>query len=144
MVTSLLKSEFSVSLYITMCAVIFWCYLEFHKAVYIILGPLLFLIFVNDIPDSLSSADLLLFADHTKCFHKINHSFDCDSLQCDLNNLSTWRNLWNLHFNLDKCIVMRYTCNPTPILQDYLFNNHHLICKNSHRDLGLIMSKSLC
>ena len=57
-----------------------------------ILGPLLFLIFVNDIPDS---ADLLLFADDTKCFH---HSSDCDSLQCDLNNLSAWSNLWNLHF----------------------------------------------
>ena len=40
-----------------------------------ILGPLLFLIFVNDLPDSLSSADILLFADDMKCIYTQNQSF---------------------------------------------------------------------
>ena len=109
-----------------------------------ILGPLLFLIFVNDLQDCLCSADILLFADDTKCLHKINHLSDCDSLQCDLNNLSTWNNLWNLHFNSDKCVVVRYSSNPTPILQDYYFDKYKLVCKNSHRYLGLTMSANLC
>ena len=107
-----------------------------------ILGPLL--IFVNDLPDSLSSADVLLFADDTKCIHKVNHLSDCDSLQCDLNNLSTWSHFWNLHFNLDKCILVRYTFNPAPILQDYHIDNYQLAYKNAHRDLGLTLSAKLC
>ena len=40
-----------------------------------ILGPLLFLIFVNDLQDSLSSADILLFADDMKCIYTQNQSF---------------------------------------------------------------------
>ena len=108
---------------ITMCLIIYQFYLEFHKVVYLVLYYI-FLIFVNDLPNSLSSADILLFADDTKCIHKINHLSDCDSLQCDLNNLSTWSNFWNLHFNLDKCIVVRYTSNPAPILQDYHIHNY--------------------
>ena len=71
--------------------------------------------------------------------HKINHLSDCDSLQCDLNNLSTWSNFWNLHYNLDK-----YTSNPAPILQDYHIDNYQLACKISHRDLGLTLSAKLC
>ena len=73
-----------------------------------ILGPLLFLMFVNDLPDTISSSDLLLFADDAKCAHKIVGVSDCQSLQHDLDNIFSWCNLWNLHLNQDKCILVRY------------------------------------
>ena len=65
-----------------------------------ILGPLLFLIFVNDLLAEVSSSSLLLFADHTKCSHLISGLKDCSSLQLDLNKLMSWRNDWNLHFSV--------------------------------------------
>ena len=74
-----------------------------------ILGPLLFLIFVNDLPDSISSSDLLLFADDAKCAHKIVGISDCQSLQHDLDNIFSWCN------QQDKCTLVRYTSKPTPV-----------------------------
>ena len=83
-----------------------------------ILGPLLLLIFVNDLPDSISSSDLLLFADDAKCAHKIVGVSDCQSLQHDL-DIFSWCNLWNLHLNQDKCTLVRYTSKPTPVYYIY-------------------------
>ena len=56
-----------------------------------ILGPLMFLIFVNDLPMSVSSSHLLLFADDTKCLKQIDNSEDCSALQQDLHNLTQER-----------------------------------------------------
>ena len=55
-----------------------------------ILGPFLFLIFVNDIPSSMKHSHLLLFADDTKCLKKVSSLSDCHSLQEDLQRLSSW------------------------------------------------------
>ena len=46
-----------------------------------ILGPILFLIFVNDLPSSVTSSHLLLFADDTKCLKQIDDTEDCAALQ---------------------------------------------------------------
>ena len=101
-----------------------------------ILGPLLLLIFVNDLPDSISSSDLLLFANDAKCAHKIVGVSDCQLLQHDLDNIFSWCNLWNLHLNQDKCTLVRYT--------SYYLNDHKLSNKATHRDLGIMMSANLC
>ena len=78
-----------------------------------ILRPLLFLIFVNDIPDSLTSSTTFLFADDTKCLKTIQCPSECVLLQRDLQYLSGWSQQWNLIVNEQKC-VLRFSPGTQP------------------------------
>ena len=68
-----------------------------------VLGPLLFLIFVNDRPQWIKN-QIRLFADDTKIWRKITSLEDNVSLQRD--KLLEWSDTWKLNFNPDKCHVM--------------------------------------
>ena len=70
-----------------------------------VLGPVLFLIFINDL-DSVIVNHVLKFADDTKDFGSINHADDSIKLQEDLNKLFNWSQDWQMKFNVDKCKVM--------------------------------------
>jgi ribonuclease P/MRP protein subunit RPP40 len=70
-----------------------------------VLGPLLFLCFVNDLPDWVVSS-IRMFADDTKIWTKIETAEDSQTLQRDLDKLAEWSERWLLRFNPDKCKVM--------------------------------------
>ena len=70
-----------------------------------VLGPLLFLIFVNDLPDWVKSS-IKMFADDTKLWAMISNTADSRMLQDDLNRLKCWSDKWLLRFNPEKCKVM--------------------------------------
>ena len=63
-----------------------------------VLGPLLFLLYINDLPNSISS-QVRLFADDTAVYLAINKLQDCVSLQNDLDKLVHWETLWDMEFN---------------------------------------------
>ena len=69
-----------------------------------ILGPLLFLVYVNDLPSHTLFTNLYLFADDTKCLKSILTPADSLLLHHDLNLLSAWSSDWKLLFNLSKCL----------------------------------------
>ena len=60
-----------------------------------ILGPI---IFVNNLPETVSLPKVLLFADDTKCFKSVNSSLDSHLLQQDLQQLTMWAQQWHLSF----------------------------------------------
>ena len=67
-----------------------------------ILGPVLFIIFINDLPD-LTQNICKIFADDTKIYGSDDKFV---SIQDDLFKLMQWSNTWQLHFNTDKCSVL--------------------------------------
>ena len=108
-----------------------------------ILGPLMFLIFVNDIPSSIIHSNILLFADDTKCLRNVSSLSDCHSLQDDLVHLSSWCLRWNLQFNETKCVLLRICSNLPHTLFNYTINGTSIQAVDCHRDLGIFMSCDL-
>lgn len=78
-----------------------------------ILGPLLFLIFINDLPAHIQ-CEILLFADDAKIFRKIHDQGDCIALQNDLNSLEVWCNANNIVLNVDKCASVMFSRKKNP------------------------------
>jgi len=70
-----------------------------------VLGPLLFLLFVNDLPDWIKT-NICMFADDTKIWTRISGIRNAESLQRDLDSLGSWSEQWLLRFNPEKCKVM--------------------------------------
>ena len=73
-----------------------------------VLGPLLFLVYVNDLPSSLSSSCILLFADNSKIIKVIKSSVDSTLLLNDFDNVHQRCVQWNLTLSKSKCTVMQF------------------------------------
>ena len=77
-----------------------------------ILGPLLFLIYINDLSDQCSKQDAstktYLYADDAKIYKVINDISDQSGLQAVLNTVKTWSDEWLLRLNIDKCKTVSY------------------------------------
>ena len=71
-----------------------------------VLGPLLFVLYINDIGDDIKDSRLFLFADDTKLSKHIHSPTDQELLQNDLKTLERWSQTWLLRFHPDKCHVL--------------------------------------
>ena len=86
-----------------------------------VLGPLIFLIYINDITKHVSSrSSLRLFADDCLLYRNITAEEDSIQLQHDLNQLSTWASKWQLRFNVAKCTIMCFTRSLSPLVFNYI------------------------
>ena len=108
-----------------------------------VLGSLLFLLYINYLPDVVLHALPLMFADDTKCLSSIHQASDHDRYQSDLDALSNWivRNF--LSFNISKCIVSRFSRSRSLYTGDYTINGVPVVWKKCHKDLGIVMSGDL-
>ena len=105
-----------------------------------VLGPLLFIIFVNDIDQSVTS-NLLKFADDAKLFRQVSDQSDVDALREDLRNLYQWSEDWQMLFNIDKCKVMHFGCKNSQ--QQYSIAGSILSVVEEEKDLGVLIRNDL-
>jgi ribonuclease P/MRP protein subunit RPP40 len=105
-----------------------------------VLGPILFIIFINDLDSNIISK-LDKFADDSKLGKSICSHDDVECLRKDLTNMENWCNDWQMKFNTEKCKVMHLGKN-NPVNQ-YMLDNKNLEESGSERDLGVIIDKSL-
>ena len=110
----------------------------------VVLGPLLFIIYINDLPSILKSSTPYLFADDTKCCSRVLSLNDPVFLQADLDSLSEWCQENDLSFNTSKLCLLRF-CNRaksvTPF--DYSINGTSITSRDLCKDLGIIFSSDL-
>ena len=107
-----------------------------------VLGPCLFLMYTNDIPDSIKS-NIRLFADDTIMYLTISTQDDCHALQSDLTKLEAWEKEWLMAFNPDKCEVIRITKKKKPILHDYKLHGLTPQSAKNAKYLGVNISDDL-
>ena len=107
-----------------------------------ILGPLLFLIYINNLNAGLSSS-VRLFTDDYAIFRVITNTKDCDDLQADLNRLYYWTQLWQLSLNQSKCKLMRITNKRKQFHYTYSLNSTPLEWVDTFRYLGVRINTKL-
>lgn len=101
-----------------------------------VLGPSLFLIYVNDLPDNPSSK-VRLFAADCIVYREIKSAEDAKVLQNDINHL------WQMGFNHTKCFSMRVTHKAKPIMNGYKMGDSLLKEVDHHPYLGVELTSGL-
>jgi hypothetical protein len=104
-----------------------------------ILGPLLFILYINDIFTSVNnvSVNLCLYADDSKISKQINDINDCKALQDSLDQLVAWSTVWGMDFNIRKCEIMSVKSSKNKIIFNYLMHNSPLKRVTTFNDLGI-------
>ena len=112
-----------------------------------ILGPILFVLFINDLPGGLSpGTDLALYADDTKIWRTIRSVDDQEAIQNDITYLHNWSIQNKMKFHPQKCKVLSVANNP-PLLPGaqytYYLGENLLGYVNSEKDLGVDINSKL-
>ena len=105
-----------------------------------VLGPLLFLLYVNDLPDIINCT-VKLFADDAKLFAGVSSHIDAEAMQADLDALGSWSVSWQMTFNQDKCKVMHF--GPQNTNSTFYMEGHQLDSTQVERDLGVQIDSAL-
>ena len=108
-----------------------------------VLGPLLFVIYINDLPE-ITSSEMFLFADDTKLLEEIKSIQDAIRLQQDIDAMEKWSRDWLLRFHPDKCHVL--TLGKFWNIQHahpYSINGSVLEHVDQEKDLGVIIDSEL-
>jgi hypothetical protein len=104
-----------------------------------VLGPQLFIIYINDIDKDVNSK-LSKFADDTKVGKIVNNQSQSNELQFDLNILYEWSKKWLMNFNLDKCVCMHIGLNNEG--HSYYIGNQKLKVVSEEKDLGVLIDQN--
>ena len=106
-----------------------------------VLGPCLFLVYINDLPEKLASKTRM-FADDTAVYATIATTNDQARLQQDLKELENWEAKWDMVFHPDKCALLPVTRKERTVTS-YQLHGHTLMTVKSAKYLGLTIQANM-
>ena len=106
-----------------------------------VLGPLLFLLYIDDLTSYCEHSESKIFADDTKLYGKVCNVKDAEILQNDLDNIYEWSKEWNLKFNASKCNILHYGKKNERFL--YHLNGNLIDHREEEKDLGVYVSEDM-
>ena len=107
-----------------------------------VLGPILFLVFINDMPECITSTSRL-FADDTIVYREVRCDDDRQALQDDLKALEQWEQKWGMSFNPSKCSIIHITKKRTTAKHDYILKDQVLETSTTANYLGITIACDL-
>jgi hypothetical protein len=109
------------------------------------MGPLLFLLYINDIGDIINkNVSHLLYADDVKLYTTVETTLDYEQLQTALNRIHQWSITWQLKISVSKCLYMEINGKPTrKIPNNYKINDLILPKCQFVKDLGVTVDPTL-
>ena len=107
-----------------------------------VVGPCLFLLYINDLPIDIESK-IRLFVDDTLCSNTVKHKEDQKKLQKDLDSLTTWEKQWSMSFHPQKCYTLSVTRKKEKIVPSYHLHRHNLQNVSTAKYLGVNIQDNL-
>ena len=107
-----------------------------------VLGPVLFLLYINDINGNIKSS-MRLFADDSIIYRKISSKTDHEILQTDLSQFQTWSDKWQMEFYVSKCVHLPITNKTKPSPHKYSHSVQPLSTVSSHSYIGVKLDSKL-
>lgn len=107
------------------------------------LAPILFNVFVNDIPECFHHAKVFMYADDLKFAQTVSSPEDIALLQGDIDRLSVWCQSNRMQLNTKKCVHIKFTRKHNTIQSQYYIDGHKLEEVEVIRDLGVLLDRKL-
>ena len=101
-----------------------------------IIGPVAFLIYINDIINNIK-CQCMLYADDCVLYSCVNNANDAEMLQHDLDRVIKWSHRWSMDFNVNKCKVMHMTKKNNISFNSYYMNGSKLEVPETEKYLGV-------
>ena len=107
-----------------------------------ILGPIMFLVYINDMPEGVTGY-MNMFADDAKIMRRVRNMEECNKLQEDLDKIYEWSKTWQMEFNINKSCVMRFGRSKYRPHKDYQLGRNISIEVSEEKDLGVTVQNNL-
>ena len=112
-----------------------------------VLGPLLFVVFINDLPEVIDDGSVMyLFADDTKLFRHIRRLHDTEVLQNDVDGMNEWGVEWGMFYHPSKCHALKLGHRISELndtFSPYTLGGTHLETVPTEKDLGVTIDCDL-
>ena len=108
-----------------------------------ILGPLFFILYIDDIRHVVKHSSIRSFADDISLYSRVSCYDDCLKLQEDLSSVYNWSLKWHPKLNPKKCEAVNITNKRHPINSEYFIGSHPIPWSQKVKYLGIVISSKL-